>query len=98
MTRLARLTLMAHNQQFVTGSARLTSASKRLLRLQPLYLLTDIELEDGTFTDHVWIQLDPFVNRQLRRGERFAFRGRVLSYRRRDGALDYTLTQVRVRG
>lgn len=91
-----RIPLAAVNERFVTGSAQLTRASKRVLNVQPLFLLTDVDVDGVGWCDHLWITLDPYQRRQLMRGERFAFRAFVQPYQRRNGSRDYTLAMVRV--
>ena len=95
---LPRLTLRLHDGRVVYGVATFTGASVRVLDKQPLYLLKDIELEDGTQTGHCWVHLEPFVRKHLTRGQRFSFRGRVLSYTRRDKSVDWTFSGISLKG
>lgn len=95
---LPRLTLSLLDGRIVYGIATFTGASLRVLDKMPLYMLRDVELDDLTFVQHCWVGLEPFVLRQLTRGQRFGFRGRVLGYKRRDGSKDWSFSNISVKG
>lgn len=90
-----RYALQLHAERFVHGQARLSYATKQLLRLQPLYLLTDVCLEDGQQIDHLWASITPYSRRRLARGDVFAFVALVVPYKRRNGSRDWSLMNVR---
>jgi hypothetical protein len=92
-----RLTLWLLVGKRVQGEATLTG--RRRQWGQRLALLLDVELDGGEVLEHLWVELPPYIEKQVAAGERFRFDGLVREYERvHSGVPDVTLAQVRLLG